>query len=276
MRECAAALLLAWLLPGEAFAAVTVPKTANPYIPAVVNLYESMEYEVAIDTLRKAEAWSGGNRKQEIVWLNMMEGVLYAELGDKGRAVAAFKRGLSLEPNAVPPVVTSLIGKHYRQAREALGLPPRAPDSAPPEEAEASPAPVPQGLPSMQSVQPMAPSDGALVHRPGGRPEGPRRWAWMPAAAGVVAVGAGAFAAVQANGRFHELTSTQNLDVGRAVALYNEGNTWKLATQVSLGIGAAGLLTGAALWFLGDEGKPAASAAFGPSRLTVGLTWRVP
>lgn len=122
----------------------------------------------------------------------------------------------------------------------------------------------------------LAPSDAGRIHRVGGR-QGLRQWAWIPAAVGVVAAGGGAFAAVQANSRYHELTGAQPLDLARADALRSEGNIWKTMTQVGLGIGAAGVMTGAAMWLLGGDGaQPLASVGISPSGFSVGMAWRLP
>ena len=103
-----------------------------------------------------------------------------------------------------------------------------------------------------------------------------RSLAWIPAAVGVVGAGFGAFAAVQANSRYDMLTGKAGPLTVDPVTLRDEGKNWALATQVSFGVGAAGLIAGALMWTLGGEARPAASVGFVPGGMTVGFAWEMP
>ncbi|MFL5348441.1 MAG: hypothetical protein ACJ8AT_26900 [Hyalangium sp.] len=104
-----------------------------------------------------------------------------------------------------------------------------------------------------------------------------RRWAWVPVAAGAVAVGFGAFAYNRAAQRHDDLTQTQGLGRGTAKDLRDSGKSWQTASRVGLGLGVAGLLTGATMYLLGGPSAPVTPVAMvGREHLTVGFTGVLP
>lgn len=75
---------------------------AQRYLLAASRLYENLEYERALDQLKKARGVSGG--VDDDVAIALYEGVILAEMGKQDDGVAAFKEGLYLKPEAKLPV----------------------------------------------------------------------------------------------------------------------------------------------------------------------------
>ena len=73
--QLATAGLLAAIVSTTVQAKVAPPETSNPYIPIVARLYEDLELQTALATLQQARAHPG-NRPEEHVWLEMMDGAL--------------------------------------------------------------------------------------------------------------------------------------------------------------------------------------------------------
>jgi hypothetical protein len=106
--------LLALLVAGTASAA------SNPYLSAAVRLYDDIEYESALEQLKKAETWSG-NGPAEDVTIQLYKGLVLAELGNSDAAASAFKAALALDPKAdVPAKVSPKVRSLFVAARAEL------------------------------------------------------------------------------------------------------------------------------------------------------------
>lgn len=77
-----------------------------------------------------------------------------------------------------------------------------------------------------------------------------RRSAWVPAAIGVVALGAGTVFYLQANQRYTTLkTSTAPIGAEDARALRNDGSLYQTVSLVGVGVGVAALATAGTMFF---------------------------
>lgn len=94
-----AALFLALAVASTAHAQSS---DAQRYLLAASRLYENLEYERALDQLKKARGVSGG--VDDDVAIALYEGVILAEMGKQEDGIAAFKEGLYLKPEAKLPV----------------------------------------------------------------------------------------------------------------------------------------------------------------------------
>lgn len=94
-----AGLALALLISTVAFGQSS---GAQRYIDAAALLYQNLENERALDQLKKARTASGG--VDDDVAIALYEGVILSDMGKKEDAIAAFREGLSLKPEAVLPV----------------------------------------------------------------------------------------------------------------------------------------------------------------------------
>jgi len=79
-----------------------------------------------------------------------------------------------------------------------------------------------------------------------------RSWSWAPLALGGAALVAGGVAAWQTNSLYSQLTTTNPIDVNEAYRIRSEGIQWRLATQVTLGVGVAAALAGGAMYLFGE------------------------
>lgn len=164
---------------------VRVPKTSNPFIPVAAQLYESLEYEAALQTLDKASGWRE-NGATENTWIAMMGGTLRIELQRKDEALNDFKMALTLDPGASLPVDASpAVVRAFEKACAALGIKPchAKPDPAtasktatsapsaehtPPAPAAGSPElprgkPAPAQVPTVKSALPSATQVGLRI-----------------------------------------------------------------------------------------------------------------
>ncbi len=92
---------------------------AHRYIVAAVRLFESLEYERALEVLAKARPLSRGI--QDDVTITLYEGIILAELGRTEQAVAAFREGLLLMPEVRLPVrVSPKLDQQFEQVRSEV------------------------------------------------------------------------------------------------------------------------------------------------------------
>ncbi|MFL5322119.1 MAG: hypothetical protein ACJ790_20825 [Myxococcaceae bacterium] len=75
------------------------------YLTAAARLYENLEYERALDQLKRARGLSRG--VDDDVTIALYEGIILADMGKKDDSRAAFKEGLFLKPDAQLPVKVS-------------------------------------------------------------------------------------------------------------------------------------------------------------------------
>lgn len=97
------------------------PSTPNPYIPAVVMLYEQARSEEALAKVEKAVGWRS-NEAQDLVWLKLMRGVLMAEQPPEA-ALQSFRESLAMDVSVQLPVKGSRrLRRLLEQARSTLAL----------------------------------------------------------------------------------------------------------------------------------------------------------
>lgn len=89
------------------------------YLRAAERLYESLEYERALQQLSRARKLASS--VQQDVEVSLYEGILYAELGRWSQARASFKAALLLEPEArLPLTVSPKVQKELEAQREQV------------------------------------------------------------------------------------------------------------------------------------------------------------
>ncbi|WP_257457711.1 hypothetical protein [Archangium lipolyticum] len=77
----------------------------NRYLTAAVRLYESLEYERAMEQLQRAKGLAR-NMEQDVA-IALHEGIILADLGKREQSQTAFKTGLLLNPEAKLPLTVS-------------------------------------------------------------------------------------------------------------------------------------------------------------------------
>jgi tetratricopeptide (TPR) repeat protein len=91
----------------------------SSYFNAMVRLYESLEYERALEQLDKARKYSRG--ADDDVTLALYEGTIRSDLGQADQARAAFKTALLLRPEVnIPVKVSPKVRREFEDLRKAV------------------------------------------------------------------------------------------------------------------------------------------------------------
>jgi tetratricopeptide (TPR) repeat protein len=145
------ALCVLTSLPAQAVASAQAPARKTParkapakadfasLLAEAVRLYEDLEYELALKQLSRAKAVAKGPEQEATAAL--YEGIMLAELGQRDQALAAFRTGLYLQPEAkLPAKVSPKLERDFEEVRQGvlrdLGI-----AQAPPPEPQAPPPP---------------------------------------------------------------------------------------------------------------------------------------
>jgi hypothetical protein len=131
----------------------------NPYLPAAVRLYESFDYEAAMDQLNRARTFPG-TTPQELVKIEMYTGLLKFELDDIEGARLAFRTALSLDPAAnVPNGISPKVRAEWNSIKKQIAKI-RVPENETKQPAAKAPQPAPAAAPAPQIIV-LAPSKPA-------------------------------------------------------------------------------------------------------------------
>jgi hypothetical protein len=232
------------------------------YFTAAGQLYESLEYERALEQLDRARKLTQG--VQQDVAVALQEGIILGDMGHREQSLAAFKTALLLDPKAVLPTkVSPKVEKDFEAVRirvlKDLASRPRPPKSPAP--SAVSPLPV-SPSPSLVSTPqtPLAPAGTGLnpVAEPSGpttlsQPSHSQRWI-LPAASGAMALTGGVFYGLARNERSRLRSgdaSLGSLEASQTSA--SRGRTYQTVSAGLVGAGVVGLGVSLALQLLRDE-----------------------
>lgn len=150
----AAGLVLA--LPATAWGSAERP---NAFLDAGITLYKNLEYEQALETLKKAESVPGNTVAEELL-TNLYMGLILFELGETTAAQSRFKTALALDDGVVlPPSVSPKTEKAFEEARKEIARTKGRPRPQPaPDEPEPPASPEPPVAP-----EPASPFGGFLL-----------------------------------------------------------------------------------------------------------------
>lgn len=126
------ALCLMASLPAQALASAPAPSRKAPVrktparrgdfqssFSAAVRLYESLEYEQALEQLSRAKTLARTTEQEVAVAL--YQGIVQAELGQRGPSLTSFRTGLYLQPDAKLPVqVSPKVARDFEEVRQAV------------------------------------------------------------------------------------------------------------------------------------------------------------
>lgn len=245
-------LALSPLLPSAAWAASHTD--AQTHLISVGRLYESLEYERALDQIGLARQ---GPRSTEVeVALSLYEGIILVELGKQEQGNSAFKSALLLQPEAKLPVraapkVETLFESVRQKVKRELAVHEK-------QEAERWQAVASSPQQAAPTQAPTAVSTAVL--RTASQERSLRRYALLPAiAGGTLAVAGGiswAISRTELNRLRNDSPSlaTQE-DVQRTIS---RGRTFQKVGVSLLGVSVAGLATAAGLYMVGAPSKPGA------------------
>jgi tetratricopeptide (TPR) repeat protein len=129
----------------------------NPYLSAAITLYGDLEFESALENLKKAEKQASSSMAED-VQINLYMGLILFELGDADGAQARFKRALALDEKvALPKAVSPKTAAAFEKARRDIS---KARSHNEPKDAaktvEPEPAPTPPATAPTRSANPSA------------------------------------------------------------------------------------------------------------------------
>ncbi|WP_257446184.1 hypothetical protein [Archangium lipolyticum] len=249
------------------------------YLNAALRLYESLEYERALDQIRRARSYT--RSVDDDVTVSLFEGVILADMGRKEEAIAAFRTGLLLRPEATLPVkVSPKVERDFETVRQGVRRElatlqaKQQAEQKPPEPGEETPESTPEAQPSRTALDaPATSTPDAAVATPAAPRSKTLSYALM--GGGVVATGVGAYLGVSAlsyNQRRLELRADD------AVKARSRAETQLTAGAVLVPVGLAALGTGLVMMFLpGDAASsPSSTVTLAPlpGGVSLGATGR--
>jgi tetratricopeptide (TPR) repeat protein len=246
-----AALLLALLVPALPAPARAAGDDVQRYLQAAARLYESLDYDQALEQLARAKALAP--RADEGVEISLYEGIIYADMsGHREQSQAAFRAALLLRPDARLPVrVSPKVERDFEQLRrqvtQELSRPRRGGGGRAPAPGDRPlAAPPPAAGPELVPAEPLPSSAGS----PQGLSLFGARVPPVPAALGGVAVAAGV------GGTVLGLMTRSSLDQAQRATYQDEAYAhWQDASRTApvantLFVAAGLLATGAVATYL--------------------------
>lgn len=210
------------------------------YVTASVRLYESLDYERALDQLLRARPFSCGSDDDAVI--SMYEGAIRWDLGQQDQARSAFKEALLLEPDVdlplkVSPKLRALIETTRADVKKEL-----APMLAKQAEEKR------QRAAALSSANPVDPA--LSLTSPGLAPT--RHFPALPVALTAVAVvGAAGFTAFGLMGRGN-LAALENAPCAAtktcSVSAVNDVHTQFVVADVALWVGVASAVAALVTW----------------------------
>jgi tetratricopeptide (TPR) repeat protein len=232
------------------------PKEFQRYLQAALRLYNSLDYEQALEKLTRARSYV--RTLEDDALLSFYEGIILADLNRKVESRAAFRAGLLLQPDArLPLKVSPKVEQDFEKVRAdvrrelASQQDPAETEQQPPRPQQAGSVPSPSGLDS----GPLVPTPGVTASF---TPRSPVV-SYGLMGGGAALAGAGVFLGMTAltyNERKRSMT------IGEAVQARATASTQLSAGSFLLGAGLATIGTGTVLLLLSGNqfGGPPASA----------------
>jgi hypothetical protein len=283
-------MLMAMLVAG-AGAQADDSEELRRYVRSAVQLFQTLDYERALQQLRHARPLV--RTSDEDVVVTLLEGVIYAHLGKRAQSDAAFRAALTLDSKAKLPVeVSPTLNEHFEALRAVIRkqqpgdiLPPQpaaAPAATAPQPT-AKPAPdVPAAAAPAPSVVAVAPPNLPVVDNAPANPEvtaesgSLRSGAWIPALAGLVVAAAGGACVAQSYNVYGQLTGPRSagpIDQATASSLASEGKTYQGVGFAAITVGAAALVGAGVMFVAGGGSGPHVTAGVAPSGGSVAVSW---
>lgn len=148
-----------------------------------------------------------------------------------------------------------------------------APESQPSPTAE-TPAPTPE-----ETTPEPAPTPVPTVTRPRAPPppvNSVRQWAWVPVAAGGVALGTGVFFLLGSDAKYQELSDGTLRKESDAMKLRDDGKSQQNLARIALSLGTTLLITGGAMTLFSSPGSVEPQVAVGQNHVSLGFAGKFP
>ncbi len=245
------------------------------FVNSAITLYENLEYEKALKQLAKAKLKA--STPEDEAKIALLEGIVLADSGREEKALTAFKTGFGIDLDAKLPVdvgpkvlavaeraranvrkmlAPTLEAQKAEDARKAAEEKKRADEAARLAELEKKRAEEDRlrNAPPPAVVKPAEPSGPSV-----------RVLALIPAGVGLISAGLGTGFLISASSKYNALLSG-SVDFPTAQNYRTSGPTDATLGYIFVGIGAAGLLSGLAMFLFGAPATPAPQVALVPTR----------
>jgi tetratricopeptide (TPR) repeat protein len=262
-----ASLLIAAVLLFATPAIAQSPEVKK-YLNITITLYENLEYEKALKQLKTARAKAKG--PDDEAKINLLEGIVLADMGKEEKALTAFRSAFSVDleaklPVEVSPKVQAVADKARANVRKMLAPQLEAEAKAAEEARLAEEKRKQEEEARLAEVKRREAEEAAknqpppiVVKPPPPPPPGPsaRALSWIPGVVGLAAGGAATGFFVSASGKY---TALQNGTAPRELAVQyrDTGKTDAALGWVFSGVAVAGLGTAAVMFALGGQKEPA-------------------
>jgi hypothetical protein len=127
-------------------------------------------------------------------------------------------------------------------------------------------APEPEPAPAPTVASPRAPRAVSTV----------RQWAWIPVAAGGVALGTGIFFFLGSDAKYKELSDGTPRPLSEAAKLRNSGKSQQNLARIGLSLGTTLLITGGAMTLFSSPGSVEPQVAVGRDHVSLGFAGKLP
>lgn len=220
MLACLAVSLLLAAAPGPVPAdtvAAAVPAAAaapaakaNPFLAQAKVLYQGLNYEKALDRLKKAMAWTGTSQA-EMAEIHLYRGLSHLQLGREKQGREALRAAVLADADVrLPPMCSPKLASVFNEEAAAVrpAAPPPPVEVAPPPVAVAVAPPVVEPAPNAAPAGATAPpAEPAVVKK-----EHVRWPSYVAFAAAVVLAGVGGYMGYDALERSKQATDAQYAD----------------------------------------------------------------
>ncbi|MDY7232434.1 hypothetical protein [Hyalangium rubrum] len=232
---------------------------------------------IDVDALVMGDVASLPNNRFQLN-LRMLDSVKGARVRTYNRRVVGFEAVLDEMEKAAKQLVTAGNKKFGRTSVPVVKPPPPPPvveqPPPPPVVVEQPPPPPPEPVVKPEPVAPPPPP--APVLPPKIKEGAARRWAWVPATVGGVAMGAGLVLWNDSEARYQQLRDGTDRPYAVSLEIADGGRSRQNLARVSMGVGGALILTGAAMALFGAPPSVEPQVAVGREHVSVGIAGVLP
>ncbi|MFO0600935.1 MAG: tetratricopeptide repeat protein [Myxococcaceae bacterium] len=241
------------------------------YLNIAITLYENLEYEKALKQLKSARTKAKG--PDDEAKINLLEGIVLADMGKEEKAISLFKAGFSVDLEAKLPVEVSpkvqAVAEKARTAVRKVLAPQLEAEKAEEEkrlaeekkkaEEEAARVAEAKRIADEEAKKNQPPPAPIVVKE---EPKGPsvRALSWIPGVVGLASAGVATAMLVSASGKYNALKNG-TAPPEQAIAYRETGKTDATLGYVFTGVAVAGVGAAVVMFLAGGEKAPAVSVA---------------
>ncbi|WP_224248501.1 DUF2380 domain-containing protein [Hyalangium gracile] len=211
--------------------------------------------------------------------LRMLDATTGQRVRTYTKRVAGFEALLDEMSRAARVLVTAGNKKFGRTSSPQAPAPgPRVTPPGPgPAPAPVVEAPPPEPVPEPPAPGPvLAPAPTVVSTREPRKENSIRRWAWIPVAAGGVALGTGVFFFLGSDAKYKELTDGTTRSTREAAQIRDSGKSQQTVARIGLSVGTTLLITGGAMHLFSGSDSVEPQVSVGQDHVSVGFAGELP